>query len=298
MPFRIGFTVDDRYVLRRRLYQGACNQVFAAWDQRDKRETVIKVAESDPKDRRRQARKDPTEDLDGAGDRDMLRLQREAVALATLAHPRIVRPVGSGFHAGAYYLALEMLEGVALDKVLENGQRMPLQSAVAVAAQALEALEAVHRAGLVHRDVKPGNLMMTSRGVVLIDFGLVTLAPHVRPRARRVTGEFHTVGTPSYMSPEQCAGDRRLDARSDLYAVGHVLYRSLTGLPTFAESGSVRKSLQNQRLAAPVPFAEAASELEIPGAVEAVVMKALEKDPDDRFRTAAEFREALLVAAP
>ena len=290
--------VDGRYVLRRRLYDGPANQVFAAWDQRDKREAVIKVAMPSPDERRRLARKDPTEDVDSLGARDALRLQREAVTIATLAHPRIVRPVGGGFHGGTYYLALEMLEGFGLDKVLENGQRVPLHGALLIATQTLEALEAVHRARLVHRDVKPGNLMMTPRGIVLIDFGLVTLSPDVRPRARRITGEFHTVGTPSYMSPEQCEGDPWLNARTDLYAVGHVLYRALTGLPTFAESGSVGKSLQRQRLAAPVPFAEAAPELEIPEAVEAVVMKALEKDPRDRFQTATEFRKALIAAAP
>lgn len=229
---------------------------------------------------------------------DAERLRREAVALTTLRHPRIVRALDGGFTDGVYTLILERLDGATLEDLAHDEGPLAVRRAVEIVAGVLEALDVVHRAGLVHRDVKAGNVMMTRRGPVLLDFGLVTLCARSGRRARRLTEPGRTVGTPTTMSPEQTRGLGGLDARADLYACGMILYELLTGsLPYDVPSGDAGAVLQAHIIDDPLPFERTAPDADLPPALRDAVLRALEKRPEDRFYDAAEMRVALLRAA-
>jgi serine/threonine-protein kinase len=272
-----GDVLNGRYEIVERISHGPMSRIHKAWDRRDRRFVAVKMA------------------FGRDHDSNVERLQREGLVLATLRHPRILRAFDSGpVEPDGYHIVADLLEGASLESRLNGGRHLPVREAVEAAAETLEGLEAVHRAGLVHRDVKPGNLMLTPNGAVLIDFGLVTAAP--LKRARRLTSPGMAVGTPNYMSPEACLDSQELDGRADLYALGLVLYRMLTGRR--AIEGDYSEEVQYAQLElAPRPFALSAPRLRLPKRLEAAVMRSLEKSPADRFASAAEMREAILAAA-
>lgn len=214
------------------------------------------------------------------------RFRAEARTLARLSHPAIAL-IYTFFHDGDdLYLAMEMVEGRPLSKVLEAQGAIPWQRATTLLASALEGIEQAHRAGVVHRDLKPDNLMLTNAGTLkVMDFGIA-----------RVMGSGHLtrtgllVGTLRYMSPEQIRGEE-VDGRADVYALGAVLYEMLTGRPPF-EGGSDWAILRAQIEDPPRPPGEHVPEL--PWWLDRVVLKALSKQPADRFQTVEEMRLALL----
>ncbi|HZU83148.1 MAG TPA: serine/threonine-protein kinase [Polyangiaceae bacterium] len=228
------------------------------------------------------------------------RFRREARALASLSHPNLVDMLDFGRALdGRVFLAMELLEGETLDVRLRRGP-MSWRDAARVAMDTCDALAAAHASGLVHRDLKPENLMLVARsgGLKLLDFGVATAlaqelggpgapAPHQRD-ARRT---FAVFGTPEYMAPEQVAGDP-IDGRADLYALGCVLYEMLTGVAPFGGSSGVEIMGKRLRDAPPSPDTRAPKRA-IPAALAAVVMRALAKHPEDRFRSAALMRSAL-----
>jgi len=273
-----GDVLKDRYEIVDRISHGPMSRIHKAWDRLAHRFVVVKMAF--PR---------------GGDDTDIERLRREGLVLAALRHPRIPRAFDSAPIApDGYGIVMDMLDGVSLEQVFTHMERLPFRHAAVFAAHTLDALEVVHRAGLVHRDVKPGNLMMTPNGAALIDFGLVTAAP-IR-RARRLTSPGTAVGTPNYMAPEACLDSPDLDGRADLYAVGLVLYRMLTGRRAIV--GEYAQEVQRAQVEnLPRPFALTAPGLDLPKRLEAAVMRALEKDPRHRYRTAAQMREAILAAA-
>jgi serine/threonine-protein kinase len=193
------------------------------------------------------------------------RFGREARAIATLNHPHICT-----FHGiGPNYFVMEYIEGTPLKGPL------PLEQALKYAAQICDALDATHRKGITHRDLKPGNIMVTKQGIKLLDFGLAKLAPGENdPTLSLLTRPGMVMGTPAYMAPEQREG-KPGDARSDIYAFGCVLYEMLTG-----------KRATQERI--PVE----------PVALEGVLGKCLEKDPEDRWQSARDLRTALEMAGP
>jgi len=276
-----GDVLKGRYEIVDRISFSPMSRVHKAWDRQERRFVAVKMAFPRETD---------------LHDTNVERLQREGLVLATLRHPRILRAFDSGPVApDGYHIVTDLLDGVSLEYWLNCVEHLCVREAVIAAAEALEGLDVVHRAGLVHRDVKPGNLMMTPKGAVLIDFGLVTAAP-IR-RARRLTPATLAIGTPSYMSPEQCRGSPELDGRTDLYALGLVLYQMLTGRRAIV--GEDAQEVQVAQIEAlPRPFALTAPHLRLPKRLEAAVMRALEKRPKDRFQTAADMREELLAAAP
>ncbi|MEV0963036.1 protein kinase [Streptomyces sp. NPDC049910] len=235
------------------------------------------------------------------------RFRREAQAVAKLSHPNIVSVFDTGEDAVAFggsaaadgtlmpYIVMEYVEGMPLGSVLQEDIRqfgaMPAGKALRVAADVLAALETSHEMGLVHRDIKPGNVMMTKRGVVkVMDFGI---ARAMQSGVTSMTQTGMVVGTPQYLSPEQALG-RGVDARSDLYSVGVMLFQLLTGrLPFDAESplAIVYAHVQEE------PAAPSSINRSVTPAMDALVARALRKNPNERFPTAAAMRDECLRVA-
>src|SRR5262249_9540433 len=171
--------------------------------------------------------------------------EREVQATATLSHPNTVEIFDYG-HAedGTFYYVMEYLPGLTLEQLVQRHGPLPPARSVHLLRQVCGALSEAHAAGLIHRDVKPGNVLVCERGGVhdvakLLDFGLVR-SPRLGQGGQTVTGEGMIAGTPAYMSPEQAAGRTDVDARSDLYGLGAVAYFLLTGRPPFVRDSAVQ----------------------------------------------------------
>jgi hypothetical protein len=210
---RVGETLADRFVLEERAAAGGIGEVYKAWDLEAERPAAVKL-------------------LSHLRPHDLKRFEREAAVLAGAGWPGIVRHVHHGLDDdGAPYLVMEWLDGVTVARHMED-RGFDVAGAVALVAAVCRPLGELHARGLVHRDLKPENLVMTSErpeDVVLIDLGL---ARSTSGEAPRVTATGYILGTPGYMSPEQVRGDA-LDARSDVFALGCVLYEALTGYAAF-----------------------------------------------------------------
>ncbi len=229
------------------------------------------------------------------------RFEREAMAAAHLEHPNVVAATDLGFtDDGALFLVLEFIDGKSLRDVLGFG---PLTAArvIHIARQTASALQRAHSVGIVHRDLKPENIMIMNRDgdpdfVKVLDFGLAkirleALVDDISQRSETLTKYGTIFGTPAYMAPEQAAGGE-VDGRTDLYALGCVMYELLTGwVPFDAEDPSV---ILRQQILAPVPaMAKKAPSVKVPAALEAMVMKLLEKNPDQRHKDARQLLDAL-----
>lgn len=213
------------------------------------------------------------------------RFRREARLAAKLQDPGIVHVFDYGNEGRLHYFVMELVEGQSLKELIAKGP-LPVDRAVRIAADAAKALGAAHDAGVVHRDVKPGNLLIDTKGRVRVaDFGL---AKDLSDASLTATGT--VVGTPSYMAPEQAAGEiSRISPRTDVYALGAVLYEMLTGRPPFTGTAlAVLRQIDSQ---APTPLSKLNPA--VPSAVEAVVMRALEKEPEPRFANGKELAMAL-----
>jgi eukaryotic-like serine/threonine-protein kinase len=221
----------------------------------------------------------------GSGPEEIQRFEREIQVQARLHHPNIAALYGAVRTEDAIALTMEHVEGESLQRVLER-QRLPVDAARAYARQVLDALAHAHRQGVVHCDVSPANIIIAEEGVAkLTDFGLARAAADLRMSNAGVA-----MGSPWYMSPEQVRGVEAIDARTDLYAVGAVLYEMLTGRKLFDADGAfaiLRAQLET------VPEPPSAHRREIPAALDAVVCKSLAKDPAARFQSADEFRLAI-----
>jgi serine/threonine protein kinase len=218
------------------------------------------------------------------------RFRREARAVAAISHPNLVQLYDFGkARDGRVYLAMELLRGEPLERTLRSA--MPWKTAVRLAIQAAQALEAAHGAGLVHRDLKPANLFVTDNGTVkLLDFGVAMALSDVPGESKPQKG-FAIFGTPEYMAPEQVAGEP-VDARCDVYSLGCVLYEMLCGYPPFQGKSSV-EVLGKQVREAPFPPSSRAPERKIPRTLEDVVLRAMRKKREERFPSAVAMRRAL-----
>src|SRR5258708_1069588 len=214
---------------------GGMGEVYRAKDTRLDRVVAVKVLPSD-------LAQDPER---------RQRFEREARSISTLSHPHICTLHDIGHQDGVDYLVFEYLEGETLEKKLEKGS-LPVQEVLRYAIELADALDKAHRQGIIHRDIKPGNIMLTKSGVKLMDFGLAKLKPEPMPVApvadaltemtsgKKLTAEGTLLGTFQYMAPEQLEG-READARTDIFAFGEVLYEIATGRPAF--SGRTKASL-------------------------------------------------------
>jgi len=209
------------------------------------------------------------------------RFTREAKAAAKVSHPNIVSIYEISTQEGRAFIAMEYVEGANLHRYLRHKQKLSPREAVNIIAQACSALDVVHEAGIVHRDIKPDNIVIAKGGLVkLMDFGLAKTADN------RLTGGNVVMGTPSYMSPEQTRGED-VDQRTDIYAIGLVFHELLTGKIVFG-SGEVVKRQQEETPPPPSALVEG-----IPPDLDALIMKCIEKDKEKRFATAKELLAAL-----
>jgi serine/threonine-protein kinase len=263
-----GRTLADRYELGSMIGRGGMAEVYVATDRILQRSVAVKV-------------------LGGwlADDGTFVeRFHREALAAAALSHPNLVAVFDAGSEDGLHYLVMELVPGETLADALARDGRLEPERAMAIARAVARALAVAHAAGIVHRDVKPGNVMLTSDGQVkLTDLGI----------ARTLDGQDLTrttsiLGSPGYLSPEQARGER-VDGRSDLYSLGCVVYEMLAGRPPFDGETPLAIAYQHvhEQPAPPSAFAP------VPGRLDAVVMRAIAKDPGDRFQTADEIVAAL-----
>ena len=272
-----------QYRLRRKLGAGGMGEVYLGEHMLLRRPCAVKVIRPDR-----------------LGDPQTLaRFEREVQITATLTHPNTVQVYDYGrTEDGTFYYAMEYLPGRNLDELVAAAGPLPAGRAVHVLRQVCGALAEAHAAGLVHRDIKPSNVIACERGGVfdvakLLDFGLVRFD---RPRfsTGELTAEGAIAGTPAYLSPEQAAGDVRLDARSDIYSLGALVYFLLTGEPPFAGRSSVRMIAAHLH-EAPVPLTEKCPT--VPVDVSAVVMRCLAKQPSERFADARAVEQALAACA-
>ncbi len=221
------------------------------------------------------------------------RFEREARTISNLSHPNICTLHDVGEQDGVHFLVLEYIEGETLEQKLEHGP-LPPQQVLKYAIEIADALDKAHRQGIVHRDLKPGNVMLTKAGAKLLDFGLAKLADESVPAVaaldematqvgtRKLTAEGMLLGTFQYMAPEQLEG-RDADQRTDIFALGAVIYEMATGIPAF--KGKTKASLIAAILSSE-PAAISATQPMTPPALDRVVKACLAKDPDDRWQTA------------
>jgi len=232
-----------------------------------------------------------------ADDQVVARFQSEAQTLSQLAHPNLVSVFDFGVTKNNEpFMVMDFHSGESLDQILTKAG--PLESTIGIAlfAQVLDGLSMVHKAGIVHRDIKPSNIIVSLEpqlAVKIVDFGIAK-NPSTEKERLKLTNTGEVVGTPRYMSPEQCTG-KMLDARSDIYALGCVMYESFTGKPVF--EGDSFYDLVRQHVNTPpssLPFFQPT--VSLPKNVMETIFTALQKEPDDRFQNAESMREALMKA--
>jgi serine/threonine-protein kinase len=215
------------------------------------------------------------------------RFRREAQAAANLSHPNIVPVFDWGEDDGSYFIVMEYVEGRPLSAVLRDPQRLPPVQIAMIGAGVAAALAFAHRHGVIHRDVKPGNVLITPDGDVKVtDFGIARAVN----TEESLTQTGAVMGTAAYFSPEQAEG-KGVDARSDIYSLGVVLYEMAVGRPPFTGDSPVAVASKHVRDA---PVLPREANPAVPMALEAIVMMAMAKNPDDRYRSAEELRADLL----
>ncbi len=209
------------------------------------------------------------------------RFLQEAEMASKLDHPNIVKIFDFGDEDGLLYLVMQFIDGETLERILRYKTKLSLSEALNITLQVLSALHYAHEKGLVHRDIKPGNVMINKEGrAYLLDFGIAVLGEIVSVWTKT------TVGTPEYMAPEQFRG--RADRRSDLYSVGVMLYEMLTGKTPFQDAKDIY-DLQHKILRDPIPPTGISTE------IDAILERALSKLPSQRFQSAREFMDALMT---
>jgi eukaryotic-like serine/threonine-protein kinase len=264
----IGTLFDGRYQVVRKLGAGGMANVYLAEDQELGRRVAIKILN----------------DRHANDEQFVERFRREAKNAAALSHPNIVSIYDRGEAEGTYYIAMEYLEGRSLKELVISRGPAPVNVAVEYAKQILSALRFAHRHGIVHRDIKPHNVLVDSDGRVKVtDFGIA------RAGTSQMTEAGSIVGTAQYLSPEQARGTG-VDQRSDLYSLGVVLYELLTGTLPFNGDTPVEIAMKHL---SQTPEPPSAKRPDIPRALDLVVMRALAKDPDDRYQSAEEMEADL-----
>ncbi len=270
MRYEAGQTVNDKYDILESLGQGGMNDAYKARDRANGRLVVLKI---------------PFTSLIG-DPATYSRYQRELEIGKRLHHPNIQELLDEGRLDGgvAPYLVLEYVDGTLLREYLREHAPLPVDEAVSITVQLTDALQYCHEHGVVHRDLKPENILIEADGTVkLVDFGIALLQGARRLTFRRLTSGF---GTPDYMAPEQVQGDRG-DARTDVYAVGVMLFEMLTGDVPY--HGDSPLAVMSQRVTTDAPLLRS-KRSDLPPQLEAVVWRALRREPAERYASMADLR--------
>jgi serine/threonine-protein kinase len=274
LPDHFRTALADRYRIERELGRGGMARVYLAQDVRHKRPVALKVLHPAL-----------------AQTVGPERFQREIELAARLQHPHILTVHDSGEAAGQLWFTMPYVEGESLRDRLRREKQLPVEDALRIATETARALDYAHRHGVVHRDIKPENILLTGDGDTLVaDFGIArALTVGVEGPDDRLTETGMAIGTPAYMSPEQASGGQ-IDTRTDIYALGAVLYEMLAGEPPF--TGPTAQAITAKRFKGEVPHVRQARST-VPESVDHAIQKALAFVPADRFGSAADFARAL-----
>ncbi|MEZ4663626.1 MAG: serine/threonine-protein kinase [Caldilineaceae bacterium] len=278
-----------RYLIQRRLGSGGVATVYQAYDQVLGQSVALKVLP-------------PTAD-----EKTLIRFRREAMTSGALRHPHIVRTIQVGVapHGDVAYIAMDLIEGESLSALLNRRVRLHAEESCNLLAPIAAALAHAHQNGIIHRDVKPSNILLQPVGPgvadsvqlesldypvvpMLSDFGIARSLD-----APELTNTGRTIGTPAYMAPEQCAGKREVDGRADIYSLGAVLYRCLVGRPPF--SGTTTQIL-HAHVYEPLIIEDGILRL-LPPLVVDILQRSLSKQPADRYASAQEMAQAMIVVS-
>lgn len=270
---QLKLAVSDRYEVRRELARGGMGHVFEARDLKHGRAVAIKVL-----------------DPELAVTIGPQRFRTEIETAARLSHPHIVPLFDSGHSGSLFYFVMPLVSGESLRERLNRERQLPIEDALRIAREVADALRYAHEQGLIHRDVKPENILLTGGHALVLDFGIARSTDAGESVPTRTTV---SVGTPAYMSPEQIAG-AVLDGRSDQYALACVVYEALAGQPPFT-GPSADNVISQHQVAAPRPINSLRPTT--PPPVAAALARGLSKAPADRFRTLSDFSDALSAAS-
>jgi tetratricopeptide (TPR) repeat protein len=271
---RLRISLTGRYTLERELGAGGMAVVYLARDLRHDRPVALKVV-----------RPELTALLGPE------RFLREIAITGRLQHPHILPLLDSGEAEGLLYYVMPYVAGETLRQRLEREGQLPVEEALRLVREVADALDYAHRQGVVHRDIKPENILLHEQHAVVADFGIARAV--VAAGGEKLTATGTAIGSPAYMSPEQCVGSRELDGRSDLYSLACVLYEMLAGQPPF--TGSSAESAVYQHLSVtPRPVSEVRPS--VPVAVAQALQRGLAKTAADRYETASRFGESLGAA--
>jgi len=273
---RLKAAVADRYRIERELGSGGTATVYLARDLKHSRDVAIKVLRPE---------------LAAAIGPE--RFLQEIEIAARLQHPHILTLIDSGEADGLLYYVMPFVEGESLRDLLNRERQLPLDEACRIARVVAEALQYAHSEGFVHRDIKPENIMLSRGHPVVTDFGIARAM--TAAGGTRLTQTGFAAGTPAYMSPEQASADQELDGRSDIYALGCVLYEMLAGEPPF--TGNTAQAILTKHMLDPAPSVSRLRDT-VPRAMDSMITRAMAKSPADRFRTAGEFAESLRKGSP
>src|SRR3990172_7146577 len=265
---RLATGLAGRYAVERELGQGGMAMVFLAQDLRHDRKVALKVLR-------------PEISVEIGADRFL----REIKMAAGLTHPHILPVYDSGQAEGLLYYVMPNMEGRSLRERLERERQAPLDGGRPVTRDVASALDYAHRQRVVHRDVKPENILFQEGNAMVADFGI----GKALSGDGNITQTGLAVGTPAYMSPEQASGESEVDGRSDVYSLGCVLYEMLTGELPF--TGPTPQAILTKRFISPVPHVKAMRD--VPEGIDEAVTKSLARAAVDRYATAAQFAEAL-----
>ncbi|HAN31268.1 MAG TPA: hypothetical protein DCQ06_06680, partial [Myxococcales bacterium] len=278
----IGKLVDERYLVKSLIGRGGMGAVYCVEQIHLRKQMAIKLLHENLLSKKQL----------------ISRFTREARAISRLSSPHTVMVYDFGRWGEVFYLVMELLEGEPLDNMLNRDGPCPANRATAILLQMCDSLAEAHRAGIVHRDLKPENIMLLSDGphpdfVKILDFGLAKVEDVDDPYT--IHSQKDIFGTPFYMSPEQIrAGE--IDGRSDIYAVGALAFRMLTGKQVFGNESNTFDILKAHLMQAPAKMSSVSPDAKIPQALEEIIGKCLKKKPDDRFQTMEEFSAALVQA--
>ena len=269
---RPGMLFANRYEVKELLGTGGMGVVYRAFDRELQEPVAIKTLR-------------PEVLADGVA---LERFKQEIRLARSIAHRNVVRTYDLGEVNGTYYLTMEYVEGTSLKQLIASRGRLPVPVTVTIGKQLCRALEVAHEQGVIHRDIKPHNIVVDPTGFLkVMDFGIARLANP--PQGQGLTREGMSIGTPDYMSPEQLSG-MELDARSDLYSAGVVLFECLTGRLPF--EANTMYALIAKHIEQPPPDPRTLN-AEVPEALANVIMKAMAKEPADRYQSAAQMHDAL-----